>query len=135
MFYFGFGFRADFLIWIFIGAVVGYLFGELQHGRALGCLVNTVIGGLGGLIGGFVIGFIPGLGSGLGLGACAGLLGPALGALAMLLVAGYSGNQRVGGGRLLWDTDKYSNCMDAPVCVHATFCRITRSKLADRRQK
>jgi uncharacterized membrane protein YeaQ/YmgE (transglycosylase-associated protein family) len=97
MFYFGFGFRADFLVWIFIGAVVGYLFGELQKGRALGCLINTVIGGLGGLIGGFVISFIPGLG--FGLGQCAGLLAPAVGALLLLLVAGYSGNQRLGGGR------------------------------------
>ncbi len=97
MFYFGFGFSANFILWIIVGAVVGYLAAELRRGTPAGCITSLAVGAVGGLAGGFLYGLIPGLN--FGLGQCGGLLlAPALGALIALALLGVSGNQRLGGG-------------------------------------
>jgi uncharacterized membrane protein YeaQ/YmgE (transglycosylase-associated protein family) len=98
MFYFGFGFHADFILWMIVGAVVGYLAAEMRRGTPAGCLTSLAVGAFGGLAGGFLYGLIPGLG--FGLGQCGGLIfAPALGALIALALLGVTGgNQRIGGG-------------------------------------
>src|SRR5690242_4444674 len=98
MFYFGFGFRADFILWMIVGAVIGYLAAEMQHGTPAGCITSLAVGAVGGLAGGFFYGLIPGLG--FGLGQCGGLLiAPAVGAaIALVLLGMAGGNRRIGGG-------------------------------------
>jgi len=42
------------LSWIVVGAIAGWLAGQLVKGRGFGCLGNIVVGVIGGLLGGFL---------------------------------------------------------------------------------
>jgi uncharacterized membrane protein YeaQ/YmgE (transglycosylase-associated protein family) len=48
----------NFLIFLFIGAVAGWLAGTIIKGRGFGLLVNIVVGIIGSVIGGFVFGLL-----------------------------------------------------------------------------
>jgi len=76
---------ADLLYFLLIGAVAGWLAGQLLKGRGFGLLGNVVVGILGAVIGGF-------LSRQLGLDGPGGLVGKLLvalgGAVVLLLVVG-----------------------------------------------
>jgi len=42
------------LSWIVVGAIAGWLAGQLVKGRGFGCLGNIIVGIVGGLLGGFL---------------------------------------------------------------------------------
>ena len=42
------------LSWIVVGAIAGWLAGQLVKGRGFGCLGNVIVGIVGGLLGGFL---------------------------------------------------------------------------------
>lgn len=48
----------EWLWWIIIGAVAGWLAGTLMRGGGFGFLVNVIVGIAGGLIGGWVFGLL-----------------------------------------------------------------------------
>lgn len=61
------------LIWLFIGAVAGWLAGVIVKGFGFGLVGNIVVGILGAFIGGWLFGV-------LGIGATYGIVGAILGA-------------------------------------------------------
>ena len=74
------------VIWfLIVGAVAGWLAGQVMKGRGFGVLGNIVIGVIGGFLGGFLFGF-------LGLSAGGGLVGSLItafaGAVVLLFVVG-----------------------------------------------
>jgi uncharacterized membrane protein YeaQ/YmgE (transglycosylase-associated protein family) len=42
------------LSWIVVGAIAGWLAGQLVKGRGFGCLGDVIVGVIGGLVGGFL---------------------------------------------------------------------------------
>ena len=42
------------LSWIVVGAIAGWLAGNLVKGQGFGCLGNVIVGVIGGLVGGFL---------------------------------------------------------------------------------
>ncbi len=42
------------LSWIVVGAIAGWLAGNLVKGQGFGCLGNVIVGVVGGLVGGFL---------------------------------------------------------------------------------
>jgi uncharacterized membrane protein YeaQ/YmgE (transglycosylase-associated protein family) len=42
------------LSWIVVGAIAGWLAGQLVKGRGFGCLGDIIVGVVGGLVGGFL---------------------------------------------------------------------------------
>ena len=70
------------LIWLFIGAVAGWLAGVIVKGFGFGLVGNIVVGILGAFIGGWLFGV---LGIGAGYGIVAAILGATVGAVVLLL--------------------------------------------------
>lgn len=48
----------NFLLWILIGAIAGWLAGKLMRGGGFGLLVNILVGIAGSVIGGWVFGLL-----------------------------------------------------------------------------
>ncbi len=48
----------NFLIWIIVGLIAGWLTGQVMKGSGYGPLGDIVVGILGGLLGGFVLGML-----------------------------------------------------------------------------
>lgn len=71
------------LIWLFIGAVAGWLAGVIVKGFGFGLVGNIVVGILGAFIGGWLFGV---LGIGAGYGVVSAILGATVGAVLLLLV-------------------------------------------------
>lgn len=71
------------LIWLFIGAVAGWLAGVIVKGFGFGLVGNIVVGILGAFIGGWLFGA---LGIGAGYGIISAILGATVGAVVLLLV-------------------------------------------------
>ena len=74
----------NFLIFIIIGAVAGWLAGNIMKGGGFGFLINAILGIIGGSVGGWLFGM-------LGIGT-EGSIGPfitsVVGAVVILFVAG-----------------------------------------------
>ena len=75
----------DFLIWLAIGAVAGWLAGNIMKGGGFGLLWNILLGIVGAFVGGWLFGV---LGISLGSGMISTLLTALVGALVILFVAG-----------------------------------------------
>jgi len=73
------------LYFILIGAVAGWIAGQIMKGRGFGILGNIVIGIIGALVGGWLLGT-------LGIAVAGGLLGSiitsVIGAVVVLFIAG-----------------------------------------------
>jgi len=74
-----------FLYFILVGAIAGWLAGQIMKGSGFGLLWNIILGIVGGLVGGWLFGE-------LGLSAGGGLLGSiitsAVGAIVVVFIAG-----------------------------------------------
>jgi uncharacterized membrane protein YeaQ/YmgE (transglycosylase-associated protein family) len=73
-------------IWLLIGAVAGWLAGQLMRGRGLGLVGNIVIGIIGAFVGGWLLGSV--LGIAIGGGLIAAILNATVGAVVVLAVIG-----------------------------------------------
>jgi len=73
------------LIWLALGAVAGFIAGQLMKGRGFGTVGNIVVGILGSFLGGFIF-------NQLGVSAGGGMLGSiitaVIGAVVLLFIAG-----------------------------------------------
>jgi len=73
------------LIWLALGAVAGFIAGQIMKGRGFGVLGNIIVGILGAFLGGFIF-------SQLGISAGGGMIGSIItavvGAVALLFIAG-----------------------------------------------
>ncbi len=72
------------ILWLVIGAVAGWLAGQIMKGGGFGLVGNIVIGIIGSLIGGFVLG---GLLSSLGI--IGSVITAVIGAVILLFVVGF----------------------------------------------
>lgn len=71
------------IVWLVIGAIAGWLAGQIMKGRGFGLVGNIVIGVIGSLIGGFLLG---GLLSSLGI--IGSVITAVVGAVILLFVVG-----------------------------------------------
>lgn len=73
------------LFWLLIGAIAGWLAGELMRGRGFGVIGNIIVGIVGALVGGFLFDV-------LGLAPNAGMVGSlitaTIGAIVLLFLVG-----------------------------------------------
>ena len=73
------------LIWLALGAVAGFIAGQIMKGRGFGVLGNIIVGILGAFLGGFIF-------NQLGMSAGGGILGSIItavvGAVVLLFIAG-----------------------------------------------
>lgn len=75
----------SFLVWILVGALAGWIAGELMRGDGFGFLGNVIVGILGAVLGGWlfdVIGLAP------GFGFIGSLFTSVVGAVVLLFVIG-----------------------------------------------
>lgn len=56
----------NFLEWIVVGLIAGWLAGQVMKGGGYGVLVDIILGILGGILGGWIFGLL-GIGSGSGM--------------------------------------------------------------------
>jgi uncharacterized membrane protein YeaQ/YmgE (transglycosylase-associated protein family) len=56
----------NFLEWIVVGLIAGWLAGQVMKGGGYGVLVDIILGILGGILGGWIFGLL-GIGSGSGI--------------------------------------------------------------------
>jgi uncharacterized membrane protein YeaQ/YmgE (transglycosylase-associated protein family) len=81
----------DIILWIVIGAVAGWIAGELMRGRGFGIVGNIIVGIVGAIIGGLIfdaLDFAP------GLGIIGSLIMSLIGAIILLFVIGLFGRSR-----------------------------------------
>ena len=71
------------LIWLFVGAVAGWLAGMIVKGYGLGLIGNIVVGIIGAFIGGWLLGQ---LGLFTGSGIIGSIIGATVGAVILLLL-------------------------------------------------
>ena len=76
----------DIIIWLVIGAVAGWLAGQIVKGYGFGLIGNIVIGIIGALIAGWLL---PLLGFALGGGIIAAIINAVIGAVILLVVVGF----------------------------------------------
>lgn len=74
-----------FLYFIIIGAVAGWLAGNLMKGGGFGLLMNIILGIIGGIVGGWLFGI---LGLEMGGGVIGSLITSVVGAALVLFIAG-----------------------------------------------
>ena len=72
----------DFLIWLIIGGVIGWIAGKVWVGHGFGLIGNILVGIIGSFIGGFLFGWLFGT-TGIG-----GWISAILGAVVLLVIAG-----------------------------------------------
>lgn len=86
----------DFILYILLGALAGFIAGKLTKGRGFGFWVNIIVGIIGGWLGGFLFGLI-GLSSNNIIG---GLIVSVIGAVVLLwLVSLIAGKTNSGSGK------------------------------------
>ena len=74
----------NFLWFILLGALAGWIAGKIMKGRGFGLLGNIIVGIIGGIIGGWVFGFL-----GISVGGIFGsLLTAVAGAVILLFIVG-----------------------------------------------
>jgi len=74
----------NFLYFIILGAIAGWLAGNIMKGGGFGLLVNIILGIIGGLVGGWVFGL---LGISTGGGLIGSLITAVVGSVLVLFVA------------------------------------------------
>jgi len=74
-----------FILWLAVGAVAGWIAGELMRGHGFGLVGNIVVGIIGAVIGGFLF-TAPGVG--VNLGIIGSLITATLGAIVLLFIIG-----------------------------------------------
>lgn len=74
----------DFILFIIIGCLAGFLAGKFMKGGGFGFIGNLVIGVIGGIVGGFLFGLL-GI---TGTGALGSLITATVGAVALLWIIG-----------------------------------------------
>lgn len=74
------------VLWLVIGAVAGWLAGQLMRGRGLGLVGNIVVGIIGAFVGGWLLGGV--LGISIGGGLIGAILNATVGAVVVLAVIG-----------------------------------------------
>jgi uncharacterized membrane protein YeaQ/YmgE (transglycosylase-associated protein family) len=74
----------NFLVWIVIGGVAGWLAGQFMRGGGFGIIGNVIIGIIGGLVGGWIFGLF-GITAG---GSFGSFITSLAGAVILLLIAG-----------------------------------------------
>lgn len=74
------------VLWLVIGAVAGWLAGQLMRGRGLGMVGNIVVGIIGAFVGGWLLGGV--LGISIGGGLIGAILNATVGAVVVLAVIG-----------------------------------------------
>lgn len=83
----------DWLGWIIVGGIAGWLAGQLTRGRSLGCLANIIVGIVGAIIGGWIFGQL-GIISG-NIGLFGSIVVATIGAIVLLFIVDLiSGNSR-----------------------------------------
>jgi uncharacterized membrane protein YeaQ/YmgE (transglycosylase-associated protein family) len=76
----------NFIVWLIVGGVAGWLAGQLMRGAGFGLIGNIVLG----VIGSFVAGFLlPRIGVAIGGGIIAEIIDAAIGAIIVLAVASF----------------------------------------------
>ena len=75
----------DLIIWLVIGAVAGWLAGQIVKGYGFGLLGNIVVGIIGALIAGWLL---PLIGFAVGGGIIAAIINAVIGAVILLFVIG-----------------------------------------------
>jgi uncharacterized membrane protein YeaQ/YmgE (transglycosylase-associated protein family) len=73
------------IIWLIIGAVAGWLAGQIMAGGGFGLVGNIIVGIVGALVGGWLL---PRLGIYIGGGIIAAIINAAIGAVIVLFVIG-----------------------------------------------
>jgi uncharacterized membrane protein YeaQ/YmgE (transglycosylase-associated protein family) len=73
------------IIWLIIGAVAGWLAGQIMTGGGFGLVGNIIVGIVGALVGGWLL---PRLGIYIGGGVVAAIINAAIGAIIVLFVVG-----------------------------------------------
>jgi len=71
------------IIWLIIGAVAGWLAGQIMTGGGFGLVGNIIVGIVGALVGGWLL---PRLGIYIGGGVVAAIINAAIGAIIVLFV-------------------------------------------------
>jgi len=79
------------ILWIIIGAVAGWIAGELMRGHGFGLVGNIIVGIVGALIGGLIF---DGLDIAPSLGILGSLIMALVGAVILLFVIGLFGRSR-----------------------------------------
>ena len=74
------------VLWLVIGAVAGWLAGQLMRGRGLGLVGNIVVDIIGAFVGGWLLGGV--LGISIGGGLIGAILNATVGAVVVLAVIG-----------------------------------------------
>jgi uncharacterized membrane protein YeaQ/YmgE (transglycosylase-associated protein family) len=81
----------DIILWIVIGAVAGWIAGELMRGRGFGIIGNIIVGIVGAIIGGLIFDAMDIAPS---LGILGSLIMSLIGAVILLFVLGLFGRSR-----------------------------------------
>ncbi len=76
------------LIWILLGAVAGWIAGQIMKGRGFGTVGNIIVGILGSFVGGWLAGVIGIGGAATGGFSIASVLTAVVGAVVLLFVVG-----------------------------------------------
>ena len=79
------------LIWLLIGAIAGWLAGQIVRGYGFGLLGNIVVGIVGAVIGGWVL---RQLGFSIGGGLIASIVNAVIGAVLLLVIIGLVARRR-----------------------------------------
>ncbi len=74
------------IIWLLVGAIAGWLAGQVVKGYGLGLIGNIVVGIVGGAIAGWLL---PRLGIFIGGGIIAEIINAVIGAVILLVVIGF----------------------------------------------
>jgi uncharacterized membrane protein YeaQ/YmgE (transglycosylase-associated protein family) len=73
------------ILWLVVGAIAGWIAGELMRGRGFGLIGNIIVGIVGAVIGGLLFGA---LNIGPGMGIIGSLITAIIGAVILLFIVG-----------------------------------------------
>ena len=73
------------IIWLVVGAIAGWLAGQVVKGSGFGLIGDIVVGIIGAVIAGYVL---PRLGIALGVGMVAAIVNAVIGAVILLIIIG-----------------------------------------------
>ena len=71
-----------FLVWLIIGAVIGWIAGKVWEGHGFGLIGNIIVGIVGSVLGGFLFGWL------FGTAGIGGFISAILGAIVLIAVVG-----------------------------------------------
>ncbi len=75
----------DFLYFIIVGGIAGWLAGQIMKGGSFGLITNIILGIIGGVVGGWLLGVA---GVSIGGGLMGSIITSAIGAIAVIFIAG-----------------------------------------------